>query len=57
MKRRILINLLRKNGWYLHRNGGNHDIWTNGTVKEVVPRHPNIDEQLAKHIIKKHGLK
>ncbi len=26
MKRRDLIKLLEKNGWYLKRNGGNHDL-------------------------------
>ncbi|WP_349255148.1 type II toxin-antitoxin system HicA family toxin [Acetivibrio sp.] len=27
MKRNDLIKLLEKNGWYLKRNGGNHDIY------------------------------
>ncbi|MGN0566401.1 MAG: type II toxin-antitoxin system HicA family toxin [Candidatus Limousia pullorum] len=26
MKRKDLIKLLEKNGWYLKRKGGNHDI-------------------------------
>ncbi|WP_416374767.1 type II toxin-antitoxin system HicA family toxin, partial [Muricomes intestini] len=25
MKRRDLVKLLEKNGWYLKRNGSNHD--------------------------------
>ncbi len=30
MKRRDLIKLLEKNGWYYLREGGRHDIYTNG---------------------------
>ena len=30
MKRRDLIKLLEKNGWTFLRNGGNHDIYTDG---------------------------
>ena len=30
MKTKDLIALLRRNGWYLKRNGGSHDIYTNG---------------------------
>lgn len=57
MKRRDLIKLFEKNGWYLLRNGHEHDVYTNGVEKEPVPRHREINEQLAKAIIRKHGLK
>ena len=57
MKRRDLIKLLEQNGWRLLRNGANHDIYTNGTRSEPIPRHAEIKEQLAKSIIRKHGLK
>ncbi len=57
MKRNELIKLLKNNGWYLKRNGSNHDIYTNGIDVEPIPRHPDINEQLAKAIIKKRGLK
>lgn len=30
MKRRDLVKLLEKNGWFLKRSGGNHDLYTNG---------------------------
>ena len=56
MKRRDLIKLLEKNGWYLKRNGGNHDLYTDGNRIETIPRHPEIKERLAKSIIKKLGL-
>lgn len=57
MKRKDLIELLEKNGWHLKRNGGNHDIYTNGTEAETIPRHTEIKENLAKAIIKRRGLK
>ena len=57
MKRRELIRMLEKNGWYLVRNGANHDIYTNGKNTEPSPRHPEIKEVLAKAIIKRNGLK
>ena len=57
MKRRDLIRLLEKNGWYLKRNGGNHDIYTNGRENEPVSRQSEIKEDLAKAIIKRRGLK
>ena len=57
MKRRELIKLLEKNGWDIKRNGGNHDLYTNGKQTEPIPRHPDINERLARSIIKKLGLK
>ncbi len=57
MKRRDLIKLMENNGWYLHSNGGNHDIYKKGNQKEPIPRHSEINENLAKAIIKKHNLK
>lgn len=56
MKRRDLIKLLEKNGWYLLRSGANHDIYTNGQSMEPIPRHGEIKEALAKAIIKRQGL-
>lgn len=56
MKRRELINKLTRKGWYLKRNGASHDIYTDGTHIEIIPRHPNINEMLAKSIIKKWNL-
>lgn len=57
MKRRELIKMLDRNGWRLMRNGGNHDLYTNGINSETIPRHPDINEILAKAIIKRQGLK
>ena len=57
MKRRDLIKLLEKNGWYYKRDGGNHDIYSNGQKSEPIERHSEIPEQLARAIIKRNGLK
>lgn len=57
MKRRDLIKLLESNGWYLAREGANHDIYTNGQKSEPIPRHREVSENLAKAIIKRQGLK
>lgn len=57
MKRRELIKLLEKNGWYFKRNGGNHELYTDGKQVEAIPRHPQINERLARDIIKKYHLK
>lgn len=56
MKRRELIKKLEEKGWYILRNGSNHDIYTDGERIEPIPRHPDINERLAKSIIKKLGL-
>lgn len=57
MKRKYLLKLFTHGGWYLYRHGGNHAIWTNGKDKEVIPRHPDINEFLARDLIRKHHLK
>jgi len=57
MKHKDLEKLLKNNGWYFLRSGGNHDIYTNGKETEALPRHKEINEQLAKAIIKRRGLK
>lgn len=53
MKKRDLEKKLKKLGWRLHRHGSNHDVWTNGQVSEPIPRHSEINELLARKILKK----
>ncbi len=55
MKRRELIKRLKEMGCTLVRHGGNHDWYTNQKTKESqpVPRHTEINENLAKSIIRK----
>lgn len=57
MKHKDLVKLLERNGWRLKRNGGSHDVYTNGTDNEMIPRHKEIKENLAKAIIRRRGLK
>lgn len=53
MKRNDLIKEITKNGYYLLRRGGNHDVYSNGQRFEPIPRHKEINERLAKEIIKR----
>jgi len=57
MKRRDLIKLFERNGWWLKRDGGGHDIYTNGKDIEPISRQREIKEIVAKAIIKRRGLK
>ncbi|MEW6040622.1 MAG: type II toxin-antitoxin system HicA family toxin [Elusimicrobiota bacterium] len=54
MKRKDLIKRLTDSGCILVRHGGRHDLYKNPATgkKQPVPRHNEIDETLAKHIIK-----
>ncbi len=54
MKRRELIRRLTDMGCVLIRHGAKHDWYQNPNVKAVqpVPRHAEITDSLAKHIIK-----
>lgn len=54
MKRRDLIAQLEQAGCYLIRHGGKHDIYHNPNTgkTEPIPRHREINERLAKKIIK-----
>lgn len=54
MKRTDLVRELEKLGCVLIRHGANHDWYQNPRTKisQPVPRHREINERLAKHIIK-----
>ena len=55
MKRRDLIRHLESLGCVLTRHGAKHDWYTNQQTKQSqpVPRHTEINENLARSIIKK----
>ncbi len=55
MKRRDLIKRLEEIGCVFVRHGGKHDFYTNFKTKQSqpVPRHNEINENLAKSIIRK----
>jgi predicted RNA binding protein YcfA (HicA-like mRNA interferase family) len=55
MKRTDLIRKLEEDGCVLIRHGGNHDWYRNPKtgMSQAVPRHREVNEFLAKHILKK----
>ena len=55
MKRRDLLKKLEKLGCTFVRHGGSHDWYSNPKTKQSqpIPRHTEINENLAKSIIKK----
>jgi len=57
MKHRDLVKLLEKNGWFIKRHGGNHDVYTNGKASEAIPRSKEINELTALAIIRRNNLK
>ena len=52
MRRRMLERKLNRIGWYFKRHGGNHDLWTDGHKTLTIPRHREIEEDVAKAILK-----
>lgn len=54
MKRKDLIKKITSIGCIILRQGHRHDLYNNPKTgkKQPVPRHNEIDEVLAKHIIK-----
>ena len=54
MKRRELIKKIEKNGCIFIRHGQKHDWYQNPKTKisQPIPRHREINNNLAKHIIK-----
>lgn len=56
MKRRDLIKKLEKAGFVFSRHGGNHDVYARGDDEEIIPRHKEINDILAKAILKKWNL-
>jgi len=57
VKRAELIKMIEGFGCVLVRRGGKHDWYTNPKtgVSQPVPRHREINDHLAKHIIKMLG--
>jgi predicted RNA binding protein YcfA (HicA-like mRNA interferase family) len=55
MKRTDLIRKLEASGCLLIRHGGKHDWYRNPRtgMSQPVPRHTEVNETVAKHILKK----
>lgn len=56
MKQRDLIKKLQSAGFELERHGSNHDVYKRGDDEEQIPRHREVNERLAKAILRKWGL-
>lgn len=56
MKQRELIKRLEAASFVFERHGSNHDIYVRGDDEEQVPRHKDINEVLAKAILRKWRL-
>jgi len=54
MRRKDLVKRLSDAGCVLVRHGHRHDLYKNPATgkKQPVPRHNEIDESLARHILK-----
>jgi predicted RNA binding protein YcfA (HicA-like mRNA interferase family) len=57
VKRRELIRYLEENGYRLLREGGNHSIYSNGTIVIPVKRHKNLDRITANELCKQAGIR
>lgn len=53
MKHKDLIKQLENMGFRFDRHGENHDVYKRGKDKEVIPRHGEINERLAKAILRR----
>lgn len=53
MKRHQVEKTLQKLGWRFLRHGGKHDVWTDGERQEAIPRHVEINEKLARAILRR----
>jgi predicted RNA binding protein YcfA (HicA-like mRNA interferase family) len=58
MKRRALIRHLESHGCYLLRDRGKHSVYVNphNNQTSAVPRHPEINEYLARKICRDLGI-
>ena len=54
VRRRDLEQALRKLGWRFLRHGAKHDVWidSDGECTEAIPRHREINEKLARAILR-----
>lgn len=58
MKREALVRHLRRHGCVLLREGGRHSWWHNPerNKRSAVPRHREVDDDLARKICKDLGI-
>lgn len=56
MKKADLTRKLTEGGCWKKREGGAHEIWTNGKKSTAVPRHKEINEITAMKILRQLGV-
>lgn len=56
MKYRDLVKKLLKAGFRFYEHGGNHDRFQRGSRIETIPRHREINEKLARAILRRNGI-
>ncbi len=56
MKQRELVQRLENGGFVFERHGAGHDVYVRGNQRETVPRHKEVNEILARAILKRNGL-
>jgi mRNA interferase HicA len=56
VKRRDLVSALEGVGFVLVRHGAKHDVFGRGSQHLTVPRHRDVDDRLARKILKEAGL-
>ena len=56
MKRRDMVKIFKRNGWWIKRNAG-HQIWTDGVNCEALSWSTEIPEMVAQNITKRRKLK
>jgi len=53
VKKRDLAAALGAAGWWFLREGGSHEVWTNGVDTLTVPRHREVNELTAAGILRR----
>lgn len=57
MKQKELVRKLLDAGFRFYGHGANHDRYIRGKVIEQIPRLKEVNERLAKAILKRNGIK
>lgn len=57
MKQKELVRKLLDAGFVFYDHGANHDRYKRGDAIEPIPRHKEVNEKLAKAILKRNGIK
>ena len=56
MQRRELVRILLQAG-FVSKGGTKHEVFVKGSIRVLVKRHREIEDQAAKRILRKAGLR